>query len=260
MTVVKSNFVTVDSFTSSMWASLRQALIHKLVHVKSPDQVAWIKDTSIPTTTADDAHTGKRARVHNNAKTTVHKSVITCTVCKKNGHNAHGCWFNTENKLKEVATMKSDGEDILKSKKSNKKALMAGSSPNEHNDECLNCVSLKCYRACADTYVMPFSQFHARFTVIDQVFVPDTTTSILDNGAMFSIIQGTQGTGSGVQLVGVTGDDIQAEIVDVTFPVLTVTNELYVIDTTNSQSASTLLVDKCSTKQNRQYYFSGDSP
>ena len=43
MTVVKSNFVTVDSFSSSMWASLRQALIHKLVHIKSPDQAAWIK-------------------------------------------------------------------------------------------------------------------------------------------------------------------------------------------------------------------------
>jgi hypothetical protein len=30
----------------------------------------------------------------------------------------------------------------------------------------------------------------------------------------------------------------------VTFPVLTATNELYVIDTTNSQPGSTLLVDK----------------
>ena len=43
MTVVKSNFVTVDSFASSMRASLRQALIRKLAHVKSPDQAAWIK-------------------------------------------------------------------------------------------------------------------------------------------------------------------------------------------------------------------------
>jgi hypothetical protein len=42
MTVVKSNFVTVDSFASSMRVSLRQALIHKLVHVKSPDQDTWI--------------------------------------------------------------------------------------------------------------------------------------------------------------------------------------------------------------------------
>jgi hypothetical protein len=65
---------------------------------------------------------------------------------------------------------------------------------------------------------------------------------------MTSIIQGTQGTGSRVQLVGVTGADIQVEIADVTFPVLTATNELYVIDTTNSQPGSTLLVEK--TKDN----------
>jgi hypothetical protein len=71
--------------------------------------------------------------------------------------------------------------------------------------------------------------------VLDQVFVPDTTDSILDIGDMVSILQGTQRTGSRVQLVGVTGDVIQVEITDVTFPVLTVTNEIYVIDTTNSQ-------------------------
>ncbi len=41
--VVKSNFVTVDSFLLSMWTSLRQDLIHKLAHVKSPDQAAWMK-------------------------------------------------------------------------------------------------------------------------------------------------------------------------------------------------------------------------
>ena len=41
--VVKSNFVTVDSFLLSMRASLRQALIRKLAHVKSPDQAAWMK-------------------------------------------------------------------------------------------------------------------------------------------------------------------------------------------------------------------------
>ena len=64
---------------------------------------------------------------------------------------------------------------------------------------------------------------------------------------MTSIIQGTQGTGSRVQLVGVTGDGIQDEITDVIFPV-TASNELYVIDTTNSQSGSTFLVE--TTKDN----------
>jgi hypothetical protein len=197
--------------------------------------VATLGATSIPTATAGAVHTGKRARVHNNAKTTVTKVVITYTVWKKNGHNAHGCWFNVENKLKEATKMKSDAEDILKSKKSNKKTLMSVFTPNEHNDECLNCVSLKCYRACADTYVMTSSRFHARSVLLDQVFVPDTTDSILDSCAMVNIIQGTQGTGSRVQLVGVTGDVIQVEIADVTFPVLSGQNE-------------------------RQYYFSGDSP
>ncbi len=43
MTVVKSDFVTVDSFSSSMRSSLRQTLIHKLAHVKSPYQASWIK-------------------------------------------------------------------------------------------------------------------------------------------------------------------------------------------------------------------------
>jgi hypothetical protein len=113
---------------------------------------------------------------------------------------------------------------------------MDGFVPNEHNDECLNCVSLQCYRTCADTYAIPSSRFHARSAVLDQVFVPDTTAFILDSGDMVNIIQGTQGTGSRVQLVSVTGDGIQAEIADVTFPVLTASNELYVIDTTNSPS------------------------
>jgi hypothetical protein len=211
-------------------------------------EMTVLMDITTPAATTGAAHTGKRARVHKNGKTTVPKTVITCTVCKKNGHDAHCCWFNTENKLKEAAKMKSDAEDILKSKKSNKKAYTAGFPANEPNKECLNCVSLKCYRACAETYDMPSSRFHARSAVLDQAFVPYTTASILDSGAMASIIQGTQGTSSRVQLVGVTGDDIQTETADVTFPVLTATNEFYVIDTTNSQPGSTLLMEK--TKDN----------
>ena len=91
---------------------------------------------------------------------------------------------------------------------------------------------------------MSSSRFHVRSVVLDQIFVPDTTAFILDSGDMVSIIQGTQGTGSRVQLVGVTGAGIQTEITDVTFPVLTVANEFYVIDTTNSHPGSTLLVEK----------------
>ena len=65
---------------------------------------------------------------------------------------------------------------------------------------------------------------------------------------MSNIKQGTKETVSCVQLVGVTGDGIQSKILGVTFPVLPVTNDLYlyvfyVIDTRNSKSGSTLLVE-----------------
>ena len=75
---------------------------------------------------------------------------------------------------------------------------MAGFASNEPKEECLNWISLKYYRACANTYAMPSLRFHARSVVLDQVFVPDTTDSILDSGAMTNISQGTQGTGSRV--------------------------------------------------------------
>ncbi len=158
--------------------------------------------------------------------TIIHNCLNPCTVCNKYGHDATGRLINAENKLKAAAKMKSDAEAILQSKKSNKKAYVASSAAKESDASSCNCISLKCYRACANTYAMPSSRFHARSAVLDQVFVPDTTTSILDSGAMASIIQGTQGTGCRVQLVGVTGNGIQAEIADVTFPVLTATNEL----------------------------------
>ena len=64
-------------------------------------EIKALMTTTTPATIAGDAHTGKRAREHKNGKTTVTKTVITCPICKKNGHDTHGCWFNTENKLKE---------------------------------------------------------------------------------------------------------------------------------------------------------------
>jgi hypothetical protein len=84
----------------------------------------------------------------------------------------------------------------------------------------------------------------AKTAVLDQLFVPGTKDSILDIGAMATIIEGTQGTGARVRLVGVTGTGVDAELVDVIFPVRTATDELYAIDTTGSQAGSTLLVER----------------
>jgi hypothetical protein len=43
MAVVKSNFVTVDTFPLFMWVSLRQDLMRKRAQVKSADQEACMK-------------------------------------------------------------------------------------------------------------------------------------------------------------------------------------------------------------------------
>jgi hypothetical protein len=195
MTVVKSNFVTVDSFASSMWSFLRQDLIRKLAHVKSTDQDTWIKTEDYIAGLLNDVqiltieNTDQTIKVFENCASRAIKTNTSVLLAEAshdgnpemvtmraelvemtNGHNVHGCWFNEENKLKEEAKMKSDTEDILKSKKSNKKSLMSGFVPNEHNDECLNCVSLKCYRTCTDTYVTPSSRFHVRSKGPDLVF------------------------------------------------------------------------------------------
>ena len=88
------------------------------------------------------------------AKTNMPKAVITCPLCKKNGHDANRSWFNAENKLTEAVKMKSDAEDIFKSKKSTEEAYVAGFAANESDESCCNCVSLKCERACTDSHAM----------------------------------------------------------------------------------------------------------
>ena len=44
MSVVKCNFVTVDSFLLFMCATLCEDLMRKLAHVKSNDQEVWMKE------------------------------------------------------------------------------------------------------------------------------------------------------------------------------------------------------------------------
>jgi hypothetical protein len=58
---------------------------------------------------------------------------------------------------------------------------------------------------------------------------------------MTPIIEGTQGTGARVRLVGVTGTGVDVELADVIFPVHTVTDEHYVIDTLTSRGMRTCL-------------------
>ena len=56
----------------------------------------------------------------------------TCTFCKKPDHDDQRCWDIAEDQLAQAAQMKSDTEDILKSK--HKKAFMAGFAANDPDE------------------------------------------------------------------------------------------------------------------------------
>jgi hypothetical protein len=198
-------------------------------------------------------------------------------VCQKTGHKAEGCWLGADNKIRDAelakvkadtqpAKVKAESEPILKSKRttvSDRKALAAGVVTNTSISSADSSYSLTCQlpasrlpiaseSACATTLYKGYSttaealvttlslRQRAKTDVLDQMFVPDTKESILDSGAMAPIIEGTQGTGARVRLVGVTGAGVDAELADVIFPVRTATDELYAIDTTGSQAGSTL--------------------
>jgi hypothetical protein len=76
------------------------------------------------------------------------------------------------------------------------------------------------YSTTAEALVTPLSmRQRAKTDVLDQMFVPGTKESIFDSGVMAPIIEGTQGTGARVRLVGGTGAGVDAELADVIFPV-----------------------------------------
>ena len=82
-----------------------------------------------------------------------------------------------------------------------------------------------------------YDESFAPNVVLDQCFVPDQDKStvvagtIIDSAAMMNVIQGPQGSGQRVQLLGVTGDQVSAEITDVVFPILTQTKKPYTLVT-----------------------------
>jgi hypothetical protein len=170
------------------------------------------------------------------------KAIATCTVCQKTGHKAEGCWFGAENKIRDaelaLAKAKAEGEPILNTKRataSERKVLAAGlvtntsirSAESSYSLTCqlpASCVPIASETACTTTLYKGYStttaalvttlslRQRAKTGVLDQMFVPGTKESILDSGAMAPIIEGTQGTGARVRLVGVTGAGVDAEL------------------------------------------------
>ena len=119
------------------------------------------------------------------------KPIPVCTVCGKRGHNAADCWDKLDADQAKL--------DVAKANRDKKKADMAKRQSSSKDSTC-------------------HASLHG--CVFDQEFVPHTPGTVLDSGAQVNILEGTLGSGTSIQLTGITGATIEAERADAVFPVI----------------------------------------
>ena len=79
--------------------------------------------------------------------------------------------------------------------------------------------------------------------VFDQEFVPHTPGTVLDSGAQVNILEGTLGSGTRIQLTGITGATIEAERADAVFPVIAADGSRHVISIRGKNIVATRTTD-----------------
>jgi hypothetical protein len=89
--------------------------------------------------------------------------------------------------------------DVAKANRDKKKADMAKRQPSSKDSTC-------------------HASLHG--CVFDQEFVHHTPGTVLDSGAQVNILEGTLGSGTRIQLTGITGATTEAERADAVFPVI----------------------------------------
>ena len=144
------------------------------------------------------------------------KPIPVCTVCGKRGHNAADCWDKLDADQAKL--------DVAKANRDKKKADMAKRQPSSKESKAYTAAiaSNKALAAAAAATDSDYSACHAspHGCVFDQEFVPHTPGTILDSGAQVNILEGTLGSGTRIQLTGITGATIEAERADAVFPVI----------------------------------------
>jgi hypothetical protein len=146
----------------------------------------------------------KRAR---NGAPVEKKPIPVCTVCSKRGHDAVDFWDKLDADQAKI--------DVAKANRDKKKADMAKRQPSSKET--------KAYTAAvASTSDSDYSTCHSsqHGYVFDQEFVPHTPGTVLDSGAQVNILEGTLGSGTRIQLTGITGATTEVERADAVFPVL----------------------------------------
>ena len=136
------------------------------------------------------------------------KPIPVCTVCGKRGHNAADCWDKLDADQAKL--------DVAKANRDKKKADMAKRQPSSKESKAYTAAiaSNKALAAAAAATDSDYSACHTspHGCVFDQEFVPHTPGTVLDSGAQVNILEGTLGSGTRIQLTGITGATTSAFI------------------------------------------------
>jgi hypothetical protein len=79
--------------------------------------------------------------------------------------------------------------------------------------------------------------------VFDQEFVPHTPGTVLVSGAQVNILEGTLGSGTRIQLTGITGATTEAERADAVFPILAAKGSRHAISICDTNIVATRTTD-----------------
>ena len=167
------------------------------------------------------------------------KPIPVCTVCGKRGHNAADCWDKLDADQAKL--------DVAKANRDKKKADMAKRQPSSKESKAYTAAiaSNKALAAAAAATDSDYSACHAspHGCVFDQEFVPHTPGTVLDSGAQVNILEGTLGSGTRIQLTGITGATIEAERADAVFPVIAADGSRHVISIRGKNIVATRTTD-----------------
>ena len=167
------------------------------------------------------------------------KPIPVCTVCGKRGHNAADCWDKLDADQAKL--------DVAKANRDKKKADMAKRQPSSKESKAYTAAiaSNKALAAAAAASDSDYSACHAspHGCVFDQEFVPHTPGTVLDSGAQVNILEGTLGSGTRIQLTGITGATIEAERADAVFPVIAADGSRHVISIRGKNIVATRTTD-----------------
>ena len=192
-----------------------------------------------------DTSGAKRAR---NGVLVEKKPIPVCTVRDKRGHNVVDCWDQLDADQAKL--------DLAKAARDKKKADMAKRQPSSKETKAYTAAvaSNKAWVAAAAASDSDYSTCHASLhgCVFDQEFVPHTPGNVLDSGAQVNILEGTLGSGTRIQLTGITGattEVTEAERADAMFPVLAADGSRHAISIRGKNIVATRATDNILSPQ-----------